>query len=232
MAIHLRKLVISLSLGRSQVMSTITTIVADGNEIFRHGLSSILQEGGFDVISEIDNGALILTAYESVQPQLCVISFAMPEINGIQLANKIVSKFPDARILVMADTDADPVLSEFLDSGAQGLLLKSAHKLELLDAAQKVAAGEHFLGKQFSHMMTREYLRLTRIRKNKKHITLREREVLNLLVEGLTSTEIAQKLFISPRTVDKHRTNLLKKLNQKNTAGLVRFAMENKKLFQ
>ena len=210
-------------------MGTIKTIVADGNEIFRHGLSSILREDGFDICSEIDNGALVLTAYESIEPDLCVISFSMPEISGIQLVNKIIDKYPDANVLVLAHRDSDAVLNDFLDCGANGLLLKSAHRLELLDAARKVANGDNFLGKQFSKMMTREYLRLARLRKSKKHITRREREVLSLLVDGLTSSEIAEKLYISPRTVDKHRTNLLKKLGQKNTAGLVRYALENKK---
>lgn len=211
-------------------MGTIKTIVADGNEIFRHGLSSILHEAGFEVCSEVDNGALVLTAYESVKPDLCVLSFSMPEISGIQLANKITEKYPRANVLVMADSDADTILNEFLDSGAHGLLLKSAHQIELVDAATKVANGENFLGKQFSKMMTREYLRLARMKKAKKQITHREKEVLSLLVDGMTSSEIAEKLFISPRTVDKHRTNLLKKLGQKNTAGLVRFALLNKHL--
>ncbi|GAB5410819.1 MAG: response regulator transcription factor [Balneolaceae bacterium] len=211
-------------------MGTIKTIVADGNEIFRHGLSSILSSDNFKICSEVDNGALVLTAFESVKPDLCVLSFSMPEISGIQLANKIVSKFPKANVLVLSDSDSDAVLNTFLDSGAHGLLLKSAHRIELLDAATKVANGENFLGKKFSKMMTREYVRLARLKKNKKHVTLREREVLNLLIEGMTSSEIAKKLFISPRTVDKHRTNLLKKLDQKNTAGLVRFALQNKYL--
>ena len=210
-------------------MSTINTIVADGNEIFRYGLCSILRENGFNITSEIDNGALILTAFESVKTDLCVVSFSMPEISGIQLANKIIAKYPEARILIMADTDNDAVLNEFLDSGAQGLLLKNAHQIELMDAAQKVARGETFLGKQFSKMMTREYLRLAKMKKNRKQITLREREVLALLVDGLTSSQIAERLFISPRTVDKHRTNLLKKLDLKNTASLVRYALENQK---
>lgn len=210
-------------------MSTIKTIVADGNEIFRHGLSSILRDANFEICSEVDNGALILSAFEHVQPDLCVISFEMPEINGIELANKMISRFPNAKILMLTETDSDAVLNEFLDSGAQGLLLKSAHRIELIDAAEKVANGDNFLGKQFSHMMTREYLRLAKLRKSKKHITHREREVLKLLVDGLTSSEIAKNLFISPRTVDKHRTNLLKKLGQKNTAGLVRYAIENEK---
>ncbi len=210
-------------------MSTIKTIVADGNEIFRHGLSSILRDANFEICSEVDNGALILSAFEHVQPDLCVISFEMPEINGIELANKMISRFPKANILMLTETDSDAVLNEFLDSGAQGLLLKSAHRIELIDAAEKVANGDNFLGKQFSHMMTREYLRLAKLRKSKKHITHREREVLKLLVDGLTSSEIAKNLFISPRTVDKHRTNLLKKLGQKNTAGLVRYAIENEK---
>ncbi|MBO6523445.1 MAG: response regulator transcription factor [Balneolaceae bacterium] len=211
-------------------MGTIKTIVADGNEIFRHGLSSILREADFEICSEVDNGALVLTAYESVKPDLCVLSFSMPEISGIQLANKIIEKYPDANVLMMADSDNDAILNDFLDSGANGLLLKSAHRIELIDAALKVANGENFLGKQFSKMMTREYLRLARMRKGKKQITHREKEVLSLLVEGMTSSEIAKKLFISPRTVDKHRTNLLKKLGQKNTAGLVRYALQNKHL--
>lgn len=208
----------------------IKTIVADGNEIFRHGLTSILSSDTFEICSEVDNGALILTAFESVKPDLCVLSFSMPEISGIQLANKIIEKYPNAKVLVLADSDKDEVLNDFLDSGANGLLLKSAYRLELLDAAHKVAQGEHFLGKQFSLMMTREYLRLARVKKNKKHVTRREREVLSLLVEGMTSSEIADKLFISPRTVDKHRTNLLKKLGQKNTAGLVRYALQNERI--
>ncbi|MEP1307154.1 MAG: response regulator transcription factor [Balneola sp.] len=209
-------------------MGTITTVVADGNEIFRHGLSSILREDDFDILSEVDNGALILTAYESVLPDLCVLSFDMPEISGVQLANKILQKFPDAKILILAQNASENTLDEFLDSGASGLLLKSADKIELLEAAKKISAGETHLGKQFSKMMTREYLRLSRLKKgNRSSITPREQEVLSYLVKGLTSSEIGEKLYISSRTVDKHRTNLLKKLGLKNTASLVRYALSN-----
>lgn len=209
-------------------MGTITTIVADGNEIFRHGLSSILRSGDFEILSEVDNGALILTAYESVLPELCVISFDMPEISGIRLANKIVKTFPEAKILILAQHASEETLNEFLDSGANGLLLKTADKIELLDAAQKIASGETHLGKQFSKMMTREYMRLSRLKKGKRSsITPREQEVISYLVKGFTSSEIGEKLYISPRTVDKHRTNLLKKLGLKNTASLVRYALSD-----
>jgi DNA-binding NarL/FixJ family response regulator len=154
----------------------------------------------------------------------------MPEMEGIIIAKKIIDKSPDANILLLADNTDQKTLNEFLDSGAFGLIHKSAHHLELLDAAEKVAKGERYLGKQFSKMMTEEYKRLARKKKHPdpiKSITKREREVLGLLTEGLTSSEIANKLYISPRTVEKHRTNLLKKLDLKNTAALVRFAMEN-----
>lgn len=212
-------------------MNIIDTIVADGNEIFRYGLSSILRDhGSFNICSEVDNGALVLTAYESVKPQLCILSFSMPEMEGIIIAKKIIDKNPDANILLMADKTDRTTLNEFLDSGAFGLIHKSAHQLELIDAAKKVAMGERFLGRQFSRMMTEEYKRLARKKKHPdpiKSITKREREILGLLTEGLTSTEIASKLYISPRTVEKHRTNILKKLDLKNTAALVRFAMEN-----
>lgn len=209
-------------------MGTITTIVADGNEIFRHGLSSILREADFQILSEVDNGALILTAYENVLPELCVLSFDMPEISGIQLANKIVQKFPNANILILAQHASEEILNEFLDSGANGLLLKSADKIEFIEATKTIAAGETYLGKQFSKMMTREYLRLSRLKKGtRSSITPREQEVLSYLVKGFTSAEIGKKLYISSRTVDKHRTNLLKKLGLKNTASLVRYALSN-----
>ena len=212
-------------------MDDIATIVADGNEIFRHGLSSILREADFNILSEVDNGALILTAYESVLPELCVLSFDMPEISGIQLANKIVQKFPTANILLLAQHASEETLNEFLDSGANGLLLKSADKIELVEAAKKIASGETHLGKQFSKMMTREYLRLSRLRKgNRSPITPREQEVLSYLVKGFTSSEIGEQLYISSRTVDKHRTNLLKKLGLKNTASLVHYALSNKEI--
>jgi DNA-binding NarL/FixJ family response regulator len=209
-------------------MGKVKTIVADGNEIFRYGLSSILRQDEFDILSEVDNGALVLTAIESTDAELCILSFRMPVIHGIQLANKLIEKKSAIKILILAHDESDKTLNEFLDSGAHGLLLKTADRIELLDAARKVARGEHYLGKQFSRRMTREYIRLARLKNSRKHITRREREVLNLLVEGLTSINIAEKLFISPRTVDKHRTNLLKKLGQKNTAGLVRYALEEK----
>lgn len=209
-------------------MGKTTAIVAEGNEIFRHGLSSILREGDFEILSEIDNGALILTAYESVLPDLCVLSFDMPEISGIQLANKIVQKFPEAKILILAQQASEETLDDFLDSGANGLLLKTADKIELIEAANKIASGEAHLGKQFSKMMTREYLRLSRLKKGKRSsITPREQEVLSYLVKGFTSVEIGEKLYISSRTVDKHRTNLLKKLGLRNTASLVRYALSN-----
>ena len=212
-------------------MTKIATVVADGNEIFRYGLSSILREHeGFEIYSEVDNGALVLTAFESVKPQLCILSFNMPEMEGILIANKIIEKNPDARILLMADDADQKTLHQFLDSGANGLLHKTAHHIELIDAAEKVAAGERYLGKQFSRMMTDEYLKLARKKKKREpanSLTNRETEILQLLIEGLTSTEIASALYISPRTVEKHRTNLLRKLGQKNTASLVRFALEN-----
>lgn len=212
----------------------IKTIVACGNDIFRYGVCSILTEdGGFDICSDVDNGALILSAYDDIQPELCIISMNMPEMEGLIIARKIMERDPDAQVLLFADDHEHKTLNEFLDSGALGLLHKSAHHIELIDAAEKVSNGERFLGKQFSRMMTQEYLKLKKQKRRPQpasRITKREREVLELLMEGLTSSEIAAKLFISPRTVEKHRTNILKKTGLKNTAALVRFAMENESL--
>ena len=206
-------------------------IVADGNDIFRTGVSAILSDAGFKICGEIDNGALILTSFENIKPDLCVLSFDMPEINGVQIAHKISEKYPDAKILVLAKEASESILNEFLDSGANGLLLKTTDRIKLVDAAQKVASGETYLGKIFSNMMTREYVRLAKLKVSeepRKDLSKRESEILSLLVEGLTSIEIADKLFISHRTVEKHRANIHKKLGLKNVASLVRYALENK----
>jgi len=215
-------------------MSLLKTIVAESNEIFRHGLSSILKEAGsFEICSEVDNGALVLTAYESVEPNLCILSITMPEVDGLIIAKKILNLNPTANILMLTDHSSEKVLNDFLDSGADGLLQKSAHKIELIEAAHSVAKGERYLGKQFARMMTREYRRLQMEKKTpdyRKKITKRESEIMYYLAQGYTSAEIAKKLFISPRTVDTHRNNLLKKLKLKNTAALVRFAIENNHL--
>ncbi|MEO1023256.1 MAG: response regulator transcription factor [Bacteroidota bacterium] len=210
-------------------MSLIRTVVADGNEIFRHGICSILTDGEyFDICGETDNGALVLTMFESVEPQLCIFSFDLPEMDGVVIARKIKERYPTANILLLSGKTDQYLLTEFLDSGSDGLLHKSAHRLDLLDAAHKVAKGERYLGKHFSRMMTTEYLRMAKTKTDTTpKITNREREVLVLLTKGNTSSEIADKLFISTRTVEKHRTNLLKKLNQRNTASLVRFALEH-----
>jgi len=215
-------------------MSSLKTVIAESNEIFRHGLSSILSETGcFDICSAVDNGALVLTAYENVEPHLCILSFNMPEVDGLIIAKKILTINPTANLLMMAEDSSEKVLNDFLDSGADGLLLKSAHKIELIEAAHSVAKGERYLGKQFARMMTREYRRLQMEKKTpdyRKKITKRESEIMYYLAQGYTSAEIAKKLFISPRTVDTHRNNLLKKLKLKNTAALVRFAIENNHL--
>ncbi len=147
-------------------------------------------EGSFKIQSEVDNGALVLTAYESVKPDLCILSCSMPEMEGIIIAKKIIHRDPEANILLLADETDRKTLNEFLESGAFGLIHKSAHRFELVDAAEKVAKGERYLGKQFSKMMTEEYKRLAHKKKHPdpiKSITNREREVLGLLTEGWTN---------------------------------------------
>lgn len=218
-----------MNLGRYSKMS-ISTIVAEGNEIFRRGLCAILEEHKFEIKSEIDNGALVLSAVEIIRPTLCVLSFNLPEIDGIELTDRILAKNENVHVLILADEVSQTVLHRFLDSGATGLLLKSADQIELSIAAKSVASNEKYVGKHFSKMMSDQYAKLRKVSEIPKRITKREREILRLLMEGFTSSEIALKLFISPRTVEKHRTNLLKKFKQKNTAALVRFASESDSL--
>jgi two-component system response regulator NreC len=215
-------------------LSVCRIIITDDHQLILDGLRSIITgESDLQLLAEANNGQQALSLCESLQPDLVLMDIDMPVMNGLEATTQIKKKFPSVRVMVLTMHDEAALVKRIMEIGADGYMLKNADQEELLSAIRKVAGGEkHYSEKvlnalkegktdssQFSLRPTDAVLLST--------LTEREVEILRLLAEGLSNKEIGDKIFISHRTVDTHRTNLMKKLDVHNVAGLIRFAIRN-----
>lgn len=213
-------------------MESIRVLLADDHDIVRFGISSVLQTAeDIEVVAEAASGAQTIERYKQVQPDVSIIDITMPHMNGIETSEKILEYDPDAKILILTMHMNENYLNQVLRIGVLGYLLKNSAKKELLEGVRKVAERQNVFSESISHMMAEHYVNQTRNdqfeQEQSVSITSREQEILKLIAEGLTSQEIADKLYISVRTVDTHRANLMQKLKLKNTAALVRYAFKH-----
>lgn len=207
-------------------------LIADDHQVVRDGLKNILlSTGNMTVISEAADGNEAIKMYDETKPDVVIMDISMPNMNGIEATKLIKDKDPEARILILTMHDNQEYLNQVIRSGANGFVLKNTDKDELLDAVKTVAAGEKFFSKDISKMMIENYIRSAQDNEKTNAykeipLTKREIEILKRIAEGHSNQEIATLLFISYNTVDTHRKNIMHKLSIKNTAGLVRYAIE------
>jgi DNA-binding NarL/FixJ family response regulator len=212
----------------------IRVLVADDHDIVRYGICSVIDASDdIEVVCEAGSGREAVEKFQKMNPDVCILDITMPEMNGIQTTRAILELDPEARILILTMHINEEYLNQVLNAGASGYLLKNSDREELLGSIRAVYRGEKAFSQTISKLMTERYVRNIRNPRElgdteKVSITRRELEILRLIAEGHTSTEISEILFISPRTVDTHRANLMNKLDIKNAAGLVRYAIENK----
>lgn len=207
----------------------IDLIIADDHKVFREGIVALLQQvPGMRVIGEASSGEEVLQLLETRQPQVILMDISMGSSSGIETTHQLKALYPDIQVLVLSMHQEGGYIVKMIEAGANGYLLKDVGKEEMVNAIRQVAAGEtYFSGKVSAAMI--EQLNLVskgpgQTRK-KTPLTPRETEILKLIAEEHTNAEIAAALHISLRTVDTHKRNLLQKLDVKNTAGLVRFAI-------
>jgi len=188
-----------------------------------------------EVLGEAGNAEEAIAKTEELSPDVVVMDISMGEKeDGLEATQIIGEKFPDTKVLILSMHDEEEYIYKSIKCGAHGYLLKSAEK-ELIKGIKAIANGEKYFGARVSKIMTEGYIQRAK-RQQKSHgeqndqLTKREREILELIVQGLSSTDIAEKLspIISPRTVETHKSNMMKKLNLKNTPELVKYALENK----
>ncbi|MEV6591153.1 response regulator transcription factor [Streptomyces acidicola] len=203
-------------------------LLADDHALVRRGVRLILDgEPDLTVIAEADNGAEALAQARTHRPDLAILDIAMPRLTGLQAARELSRTEPDLRILILTMYDNEQYFFEALAAGASGYVLKSVADRDLVEACRATMRGEPFLYPGAVNALIRNYLDLAREGRAlpARAITDREEEILKLVAEGHTSQEIADLLVISPKTVERHRANLLQKLGLKDRLELTRYAI-------
>ncbi len=207
-------------------MKKIRLILADDHSILRYGLRLFLSKAeDIEIAGEASSGEECLELFKQKNPDLCLIDIEMPGKNGIEVVKSIRSKNSEVKLIMLSMHSGQETLQNAISAGANGYLLKDTSKKDILKAIRAVMSGEEIISETLANPKpTKKSDKTVRQMKN---ITDREIQVLRLVVDGYSSSQIADKLFISRRTVDTHRNNIMKKLDLHNTASLVRFALQN-----
>ncbi|HEY5823060.1 MAG TPA: response regulator transcription factor, partial [Cyclobacteriaceae bacterium] len=213
-------------------MKKIQVIIADDHKIIRVGLRGLLErEKDIEVTGEAENGNDLLLLLKKEQPDVILMDIDMGTTSGIDATREVKKNFPAIQVLGLTMHEEQDYIVNMLEAGASGYLLKNAGREELLTAIHTVNKGDSYFSQKVSATLLQAITKQKETPTSKVHLSNvplsdREIEVLKLIAEEHSNGEIAEKLFISVRTVDTHRRNLLEKLNVKNTAGLVKYALE------
>lgn len=206
----------------------IRVLIADDHTILREGLRKLLsEESDIEVVGEAADGNEAIRKAEELKPDVVLLDLAMPGLNGIAAAKRLRASPNPTKVLILTVHQEEEYVYETLRAGASGYVLKDAAAPELVQAIRQAAKGEVYLSPDVSRLVVKEEGR-AEIKTVSQELTNREREICKLLAEGHTVPEIATMIGISRKTVDVHKTRLMKKLDIHNRAELVRYAIQNK----
>lgn len=214
-------------------MHKTTIILADDHSILREGLKRVLESvPDLSVVGEAGNGIEALGLVEKLHPDIIILDISMPEMNGIEVSKLIHAKNPNSRILILTIHDDEGYVTQLMKAGVDGYILKNSSPEIIIEAVRTVATGERYLGEGISRTIVESFIKHARevdetSDDRTRHLTKREIEILRCIAGGLTGKEIANKLFLSIRTVQSHRMNIMQKLNIHETAGLVMYAVKH-----
>jgi DNA-binding NarL/FixJ family response regulator len=209
-------------------MDPYTIILADDHAMLREGIRKIIERIEDARISgEANDGLELLELLKKSSPNLIILDISMPNLRGLEAIREIRKTYPKVKILVLTMHKKKEFLRQALRDGADGFLLKEDAGSELIRAVQTLRKGGKYLSPLLANVLTS----LAVEEENPEVLTMREREVLKLLVEGKRTIEIAAALYISPHTVRRHRSNIMEKLNIKNLADLVKYAISQSYIF-
>ena len=209
---------------------SVTVLLADDHPVVRQGMRNLLNtEADFSVVGEAKNGLEAVQLGEQLRPDIMIVDMMMPHLNGLEVLRQLTGRLPNTRFIVLSMQSADPYVLQALKAGASGYVLKDSCPEELIHAIRQVLNGNRYLSPQLNERMIRTFIQFTDTGSLDPLATLteREREVLKMTVEGLTSAEIGEKLSLSARTVETHRQNMMNKLDIKNQVDLIRFALRH-----
>jgi DNA-binding NarL/FixJ family response regulator len=205
-------------------------LIIDDHPLFREGLKSVIgRDVQFEVIGEAGNGREGLRMAKKLKPDLVIVDISLPDQSGIQLTHEIRSLLPETRILIVSMHSKIDYIAEAFQAGATGYVVKESASAGLVKGLEAISKGDYFLDSSVSQHVVKKLMELPG--KEAKitdaaygTLTPREQEVMRLLAEGLFTKEVAERLFISPKTVENHRTNIMNKLDLHSTIELIRYA--------
>lgn len=210
---------------------TISVFLADDHGVVREGLRSLLEsQEDIEVVGEADNGRDAMQQVIALRPDIVILDISMPELNGIEAASRIATKSPNTHIIILSMHSAHEHILRALQAGSQAYLLKESAGTEILNAIRAVTTGHRYLSQKISDIIIRDFLDTEGGIKPfnpLSELTSREREILQLVVEGKTSSEIGEALKLSSKSIDTYRSRLMRKLKIKDIPTLVKFAIMN-----
>jgi DNA-binding NarL/FixJ family response regulator len=212
-------------------MSKKTTIYfVDDHQMLIDGLKALMvKEKNFEIVGESTSSLKALEQVKKIKPEVVVIDINMPELSGIDLTRKLKEEMPNIKILALSMFGEKAMVSEMLDAGANGYILKNTGKEELVSALNKIAEGGIYFSSEVAAEMMKAMSERSLIKEQEKkeiNLTIREKEIITLIAKELSNAQIGDKLFISERTVESHRKNIFRKTSTKTVVGLIKYAIE------
>jgi len=210
-------------------MKNIKVVIVDDHTLFRDGLKLILSNSeGIHVVGEAADGKGFINQVDSFEDVTVLMDIEMPVMNGIETARLAVERNPAIKIIALTMFEEYEYYYQMIEAGAKGFLLKNSEMDEVIQAIKEVNKGGNYFSKELLLTIVQNMSELKSSHNKTDNLSEREIEVLHLICKGFSNQEIADKLFLSKRTVDKHRANILEKTGSRNTASMVMYAIKNK----
>jgi len=208
-------------------MKSLRILLADDHELVRQGLRTLIEgQSGWQVCGEATTGREAVAKTRELKPDIVVMDFTMPELNGMEATRQIRAALPRTQVLILTMHESEELVREVLAAGARGYVLKSDAGRALVDALKALADQKPYFTSKISALVLEGYL--NPITRENAALTPREREIVQLVAEGRSTKELADRLGISPKTAETHRTNIMRKLNLHSVSEVVRYAIRNK----
>lgn len=211
-------------------MQKFKILLADDHAMIREGVKNILkQTKDLALVGEAINGKETIEKYGQLQPDMLILDISLPDMNGMEVTQQLLTSFPEANILMLSMYDDEDYISRCIENGVKGYVVKSESSQELEYAVRAIMQGKTYFSHRVQEVILNKYKQNATRKKHREELvklTAREIEIIKLIDEGLTSQQMADKLFISPRTVETHRANLMKKFAVKNAIELVKKARQ------
>jgi DNA-binding NarL/FixJ family response regulator len=210
-------------------VSKLRIVIGDDHTVVRQGLRKILEEQpGWEVVAEVGDGRSAVREILDREPDVAILDIGMPLLTGIEVTRQVTRRVPSVHVLILSMHGNEAYITQALDAGAQGYLLKDSADTDLIRAVTAVASGKSFFSPAVARVMLDDYVKHLASRgmvDRYESLSEREREVFQLIAEGHSNKEVAELLSVSPATVETHRAHILQKLDVHNTAELVLYAV-------